>query len=258
MEEEDRRSMAGETKAQQQYYRPPVQQQPPPIVFPCMDVRYKNKPIQGYTVYPEDDTVKNGTDAQPPSGRPLLGPGRITPAEPLPVPRLTVPGIIQLPTAPPPPIPSHPQSQRYSPRRSEGPRQHHHHLNNNNDSSRNFRKTPPGTQQRTLFDPANPHKPIAVVAAQRDHEVRDHLRPGSPIFGCPEAFLSIPSVEHGGSSANNSSNKPAWYDPDSDSFRDSKSEPHLLIDISRCDFDLTRSLQGSNLIHRFQRIQKNR
>jgi len=199
-----------------------------------MDVRYKNKPIQGYTVFPEDE---NGTE--PPTGTPLLEPGRVTPMEPPSVATRTVPEIIQMTTAPPPP-----QSQRYSPKLVEGPSQHHHHLDNNND--------PPVTQQRTVFEQAG------SVAVQRDHEARDHLRPGSPLLGCLEVSPSTLPVEHEGSSANNSSNKPAWYDQNSDSFRGSKSEPRLLLDIARCDQDLTWLLQGPDLMHRFQRIQKNR
>jgi len=93
---------------------------------------------------------------------------------------------------------------------------------------------------------------------QRDHEAKDHLRLGSPLLGCAEVFPSALPVKQGGSSANNSSNKPAWHDQNSDSFRGSKSEPHLLIDIARCDQDLTWLLQGPDLMHRFQRIQKNR
>ena len=240
MEEVNRRSLAGETKTQ--HNRPQVQKQPSPIVFPCMDVRYKNKPIQGYTVFPEDE---NGTDAQPPTGTPLLEPGSVAPVEPPSVATRTVPGMTQMPTAPPPPtIPSHPQSQRCSPKLVEGPSQHHHHLDNNND--------PPGTQQRTVFDQAG------VVAVQRDYEARDDPRPVSPLLSCLEVSSSTLPVEQERSSAINSSYKPPWYDQSCDSFRGSKSEPRLLLDIARCEQDLTWSLQGPDLIHRFQRIQKNR
>ena len=213
MEEEDRRSLAAE-KPKQLYYPGKQEQQPTPPaaapVFACSDIRYRNKPMQGYTVMPSS----NGTsDSVQPTGRPVFGQGRRQDSTA--VPRLSVPGLIQLPSGPPPS-----NQPRHSPRRTDGPQHFRDYdrghssgrpsdfRNNNNDPTRNFRKTP-GVQQRTLFDPANPHKPI-VVAASREDPHHHHPRPDSPLQGCPEAYLSLPA-DHGTGPA-----KPLWYDPKSD------------------------------------------
>lgn len=266
MEEEDRRSLAEEPKPHYNYYQTPrpqqqqQQQRPaePSVNFASADVRYKNKPAEGYVVLPSSNGGEvrqlGNAASHPPAGRPLFGQGRKP--EQTPVPRFSVPGLIQLPAGPlppagPPPAIGHQQPPRHSPRRPEGPSYRERRNSNNSDSSRNYRQVP-GAQQRTLFDPANPHKPIVV--AQRDDTTSHHVRPrgGSPLLGCPEAYLSLPA-DHG-----TGTSKPAWYDPNSDSFRDSKSEPNLLLDIARCDAELTRLLHGPNIFQRFQRIQMNR
>jgi hypothetical protein len=65
-------------------------------------------------------------------------------------------------------------------------------------------------QQRTLFDPANPHKPI-VVATRADDGPPNSQQ--TSLLGCPEmTFLTLPADQ----SNVNSSSRPAWYDPQSE------------------------------------------
>ena len=144
-------------------------------------------------------------------------------------------------------------------------RQHQHE--SREVASRSYRQVGP---QRSLFDPANPHKPIMV--ASRDDVTNQPI----PV-GCPEmSFQSLPADQ------GNTSSRPTWYDPQSErytninkesletilrltnilffmnSFRSSKSHPHLLMDIMRCDVELTWLLQGHGINQRFSRIQMNR
>lgn len=209
MEEEDRRSLAEEPK------KPIVTKKnvPSEIVFASSDIRYKNVPIQGYTVIPSSS---NGMDRQtgptppppPMSGRPLLGQGRRQEARNDVPPRMSVPGLIQLPLVPPP------EPSRLSPRRGDVGHSGGMHpasydrsrqpQDNRDQANRSYRKAGP---QRTLFDPANPHKPIVV--APRDEGNSHPVAPS--LLGCPEVvFQSLPADQ------GNNSSKPAWYDTQSE------------------------------------------
>lgn len=215
MEEEDKRSLV--SNEPRQLYNPKAANAGrPEIVFACSDIRYQNKPIEGYIVMPSS----NGMDRQsenvsqaPVTGRPLLGQGRrqepnnTSPKNEIP-PRPSIPGLIQLPQGPPPISQS-----RQSPRRSDAPypsgthsssydrnmtRQHHE---SREVASRSYRQVGP---QRSLFDPANPHKPIMV--ASRDDVTNQPI----PV-GCPEmSFQSLPADQ------GNTSSRPTWYDPQSE------------------------------------------
>ena len=228
MEEEDKRSLAGE-----QYRQAPparLSDKAPEIVFDFTDIRYKNKPIQGYTVIPSAHSSTNGVDVDrqtgptppPMTGRPLLGQGRRQEVGKSGPPRMSVPGLIQLPIGPPPPMEQSRLSS--SPRRSDFPapsassydrssipRQQDHNRGGGDVTNRPYpRKT--GPQQRTLFDPANPHKPI-VVATRADDGQNSQQSAAASLLGCPEmTFLTLPADQ----SNVNSSSRPAWYDPQSE------------------------------------------
>lgn len=230
MEEEDKRSLAGE-----QYKAPPPASARLPdkgqeIIFGCTDIRYKNKPIQGYTVIPSaPSTSANGVEVDrqtgptpppPMTGRPLLGQGRRQEVGKTAPPRMSVPGLIQLPLGPPPSM--EPPRLSSSPRRgdfvgpsassydrSSIPRQQDHTRGGDAGNRSYPRKTGP-VQQRTLFDPANPHKPI-VVATRADDGPPNSQQ--TSLLGCPEmTFLTLPADQ----SNVNSSSRPAWYDPQSE------------------------------------------
>ena len=201
MEEEDKRSLAEEPK------QPLVVKRnvPSDIVFSSSDVRYKNAPIQGYTVIPSS-SPSNGMDRQtgptpppPATGRPLLGQGRRQEGRNDALPRMSVPGLIQLPHGPPP------EPSRLSPRRADvGHPTSYDRSRHQDNRDRSYRKSGP---QRTLFDPANPHKPIMVPP--RDDGSNTVAAPS--LLGCPEVvFQSLPADQ------GNNSSRPAWYDPQSE------------------------------------------
>ncbi|KAI9553174.1 hypothetical protein GHT06_021068 [Daphnia sinensis] len=263
MEEEDKRSLAGE-----HYNQPPpvavAQNKAPEATFACTDIRYRNKPMEGYTVIPTSSA--NGVEVQkqtspPVGGRPLLGQGHRQDVRSYPPPRMSVPGLIQLPLGPPPSDMMRPSS---SPRRSDvvsypggssaydrsAPRQQDH----NREASRSYPRKAGPMQQRTLFDPANPHKPIVVAARDDGSNGQQQSAASASQLGCPEmTFLTLPADQ-----GNNMSSRPAWYDPQSENFRSSKSHPHLLMDMARCDMELSWLLDGQGLHQRFNRIQMNR
>lgn len=222
MEEEDKRSLAG---TESNHRGPGSKQQPTAripsdVVFASADIRYQNKPIQGYTVIPTSDGIPERypePTPAPTTGRPLLGQGRRQepprndpPPRNEPTPRMSVPGLIQLPLGPPP------EPSRLSPRRADlthsssvhgssydrnVPRQQESREMANRAA---YRKSGP---QRTLFDPANPHKPIVV--APRD-DGNNHPVSNSQV-GCPEmTFQSLPADQ------GNNSSRPTWYDPQSE------------------------------------------
>lgn len=253
MEEEDKRSLAGEHNNQRPPVASAVASQAPEATFACTDIRYRNKPMEGYTVIATSSA--NGIAAEkqtspPAAGRPLLGQGYRQDMRSNPPPRMSVPGLIQLPLGPPP---------SSSPRRSDvvsypagssydrcAPRQQDH--------SRSYPRKAGPMQQRTLFDPANPHKPIVVAARDDGSNGQQQPAASATQLGCPEmTFLTLPADQ-----GNNMSSKPAWYDPQSESFRSSKSHPHLLMDMARCDMELSWLLDGQGLHQRFNRIQMNR
>ena len=66
------------------------------------------------------------------------------------------------------------------------------------------------TSQRTLFDPANPHRPIVVN--QREGDSYGHPQQASPGSGIvyPEMHPTL-AADHG-----TSTGKPSWYEPNSD------------------------------------------
>lgn len=184
------------------------------IVFASSDIRYQNKPIQGYTVIPSSNGTDRQSDPAPPqtTGRPLFGQGRRQePARNDMPPRMSIPGLIQLPLVPPP------ESSRLSPRRADightsGPhgmsfdRNAPRQPESREMSNRSYRKSGPGPQ-RTLFDPANPHKPIVVPSRE---DAVNHPA-ASSLISCPEmTFQSLPADQ------GNNSSRPAWYDPQSE------------------------------------------
>ncbi|XP_057381514.1 telomerase-binding protein EST1A-like isoform X2 [Daphnia carinata] len=255
MEEEDRRSLAGE------HYNQPVASaianKAPEATFACTDIRYRNKPMEGYTVIASSSA--NGIEADkqtspPVAGRPLLGQGHRQDVRSNPPPRMSVPGLIQLPLGPPPSDVMRPSS---SPRRSDvvsypAGSSYDRSAARQQDHSRSYPRKAGPMQQRTLFDPSNPHKPIVV--ASRDGGSNGQQQSVASQLGCPEmTFLTLPADQ-----GNNMSSRPAWYDPQSENFRSSKSHPHLLMDIARCDMELAWLLHGQGIHQRFNRIQLNR
>lgn len=219
MEEEDKRSLAGKRCNQPPPVVSGLATKQPEVVFACTDIRYKNKPIQGYCVIPTSSA--NGVEGQtsaPSAGRPLLGQGSKQDVTAHPPARMSVPGLIQLPVGPPPSelnrlsssprradVVSHPAESSYD--RSSIPRQDH---NRGDVAGRSYPRKAGPMQQRTLFDPANPHRPIVVASRGGDDGMANGQQQSA--LGCPEmTFLTIPADQ-----GNNMSSRPAWYDPQSE------------------------------------------
>ncbi|KAG7196526.1 hypothetical protein KM043_018551 [Ampulex compressa] len=120
-------------------------------------------------------------------------------------------------------------------------------------------------QQRTLFDPKNPNKPIVVtspssrVALQKENEDAQGtsvpvLQPGNgntshQFHGVQLDSVLPPFMNHD----QIGSMRPSWYDPYSDSFRSAK-DPYLLLDIERADLELQWILSSGGLATRLDRV----
>ncbi|GLV32356.1 Smg6 [Carabus blaptoides fortunei] len=94
-------------------------------------------------------------------------------------------------------------------------------------------------QQRTLFDPNNPHKPIVVTASTR----LPNLEPNMDVLP-PE--VTTTSAGHTQDQFGNV--RPGWYDPYSDNFRLCKF-PHHLLDVQRADLELQFIINTGALMH---------
>ncbi|XP_076233282.1 telomerase-binding protein EST1A [Calliopsis andreniformis] len=127
----------------------------------------------------------------------------------------------------------------------------------------------PGVQQqRTLFDPNNPNKPIVVTspssraAVQRESETPTQSS-NVPVF---QSCGGITSVHHSFQGAHLDgvpptymtndqfgNTRPSWYDPYSDSFRSAKN-PYLLLDIERADLELQWILSSGGFTTNWERV----
>ncbi|XP_393289.4 telomerase-binding protein EST1A isoform X2 [Apis mellifera] len=123
-------------------------------------------------------------------------------------------------------------------------------------------------QQRTLFDPNNPNKPIVITSpssravVQRETET---ISQGStiPVF---QSHGGITSTHHSFQGAHLDgvpppymtndqfgNIRPSWYDPYSDSFRLAKN-PYLLLDIERADLELQWILSSGGFTSNWERV----
>lgn len=118
-------------------------------------------------------------------------------------------------------------------------------------------------QQRALFDPNNPNKPILVtssstrVTAQRENDsisvpmFQSHTPTGStyhPFQGPQLDNIPPPCMTDPFGNI-----RPTWYDPYSESFRSAKN-PYLLLDIGRADLELQWILSSGNLTNNWERV----
>lgn len=169
-----------------------------PMVFASQDARYLDRPSQGYIVMcsSSGDSV---TQLNPNQGRPVLGGAG----------RSAVPGIIQLPQAPPP-----------APRSAGGggililppatavapapPATYH------DPSKANFRRP---VSQRTLYDPSQ--------GSAVHHGPPPFYQAPPPTHAPPPRMMdgyaaSVPPAPADTSCAAGPGSKPAWYDPNSE------------------------------------------
>ena len=273
MELEDKRSQADDLKYQQQLEQqqrqssfrnrqspaPPVtNKMPERVVFASSDIRYRDKPLEGYTVIcnsrssptgsdkvvssmGRDQFVHRSTDNKMPTGRPLLGQGRKQENHPPPT---NVPGLIQLPNNPPPSQDhrGHPSWQagqgrgggililppqgpppqmsggpppRFSDSRNPPPFPPHHQYHHPPDNGGRGPMRQPANQ-RTLYNPANPHKPIMVGQNAREGDVHVAFHPPGPPPNGPPMMAHCPENHSAPLSNDQGSSKPSWYDPNSD------------------------------------------
>ncbi|XP_012241985.1 telomerase-binding protein EST1A isoform X2 [Bombus impatiens] len=123
-------------------------------------------------------------------------------------------------------------------------------------------------QQRTLFDPNNPNKPIVIIspssraAVQRESETTSqgssipvfqshggissthHNFQGTHLDGVPPPYMTNDQFGN---------IRPSWYDPYSDSFRVAKN-PYLLLDIERADLELQWILSSGGFTSNWERV----
>ncbi|CAK9812185.1 Telomerase-binding protein EST1A [Anthophora quadrimaculata] len=122
-------------------------------------------------------------------------------------------------------------------------------------------------QQRTLFDPTNPNKPIVVIlpssraGAQRESETTPQTT-SIPVFQSHGGITSthnFQSAHLDGVPPPYMTNdqfgniRPSWYDPYSDSFRLAKN-PYLLLDIERADLELQWILSSGGFTTNWERV----
>ncbi|KAL6266286.1 hypothetical protein P5V15_003144 [Pogonomyrmex californicus] len=120
-------------------------------------------------------------------------------------------------------------------------------------------------QQRTLFDPNNPHKPIVITspgsraAVQRDSDMQVS---SVPVFqsnvGFTSPHYSFHNTQLDGMSPPCMNDqignvKPSWYDPFSASFHSAKNHC-LLLDIERADLELQWIISSGGFISRLDRV----
>lgn len=99
-------------------------------------------------------------------------------------------------------------------------------------------KSQPG-QQRTLFDPNNPNKPIVVTANSRIPS----LEPNTEMLAS-----EVITTSSGHTTDQFGNVRPAWYDPYSDNFR-ACHFPHHLLDVQRADSELQVIITSGALLH---------
>ncbi|XP_043787695.1 telomerase-binding protein EST1A-like isoform X2 [Apis laboriosa] len=123
-------------------------------------------------------------------------------------------------------------------------------------------------QQRTLFDPNNPNKPIVITSpssravVQRETETisqsstipvfqshggitsTHHSFQGAHLDGVPPPYMTNDQFGN---------IRPSWYDPYSDSFRLAKN-PYLLLDIERADLELQWILSSGGFTSNWERV----
>lgn len=107
-------------------------------------------------------------------------------------------------------------------------------------------KSSPTGQQRTLYDPNNPNKPIIVTT------------PNSRIPNIDTAQSAADAHAHNLEMTNTTAQYttdqygnvgPAWYDPYSDNFRVCRKQNHLLLlDIKKADFELQYIIKSGLLV----------
>ncbi|XP_043484616.1 telomerase-binding protein EST1A-like isoform X3 [Leptopilina heterotoma] len=131
--------------------------------------------------------------------------------------------------------------------------------------------TPPrlqSQQQRTLFDPNNPNKPIIVTStggrtAPKFREMEGIAQAEVPVFqSLPGMFASHSNFQgaqgEGGAPApyfneQLGNSRPSWYDPYSESFRSAKHH-FLLLDIERADLELQWIISSGGLQTHWERV----
>ncbi|XP_076674563.1 uncharacterized protein LOC143372339 isoform X2 [Andrena cerasifolii] len=124
-------------------------------------------------------------------------------------------------------------------------------------------------QQRTLFDPYNPNRPIVVTspssraALQRENDAAaqsssvpvfqsyggitsaaHHSFQGAHLDGVPPPYMTNDQFGN---------TRPSWYDPYSDSLRSAKN-PYLLLDIERADLELQWILSSGGFTTNWERV----
>ncbi|XP_026825865.1 telomerase-binding protein EST1A isoform X3 [Ooceraea biroi] len=120
-------------------------------------------------------------------------------------------------------------------------------------------------QQRILFDPNNPHKPIVITspgsraAVQRDNDMQVS---NVPVFqsnvGVAASHYSFQSAQLDGMPPPYMNDqfgnmRPSWYDPHSASFHSAKNHC-LLLDIERADLELQWILSSGGFRSRWERV----
>ncbi|XP_070165700.1 telomerase-binding protein EST1A isoform X3 [Polyergus mexicanus] len=120
-------------------------------------------------------------------------------------------------------------------------------------------------QQRTLFDPNNPHKPIVITspgsraAVQRDNDMQVS---SVPVFqsniGITSSHYSFQSTQLDGMPSLYMNDqignmRPSWYEPFSASFHSAKNHC-LLLDIERADLELQWIISSGGFMSRLDRV----
>ncbi|KAL6441260.1 hypothetical protein ACFW04_003491 [Cataglyphis niger] len=120
-------------------------------------------------------------------------------------------------------------------------------------------------QQRTLFDPNNPHKPIVITSpgsravVQRDNDIQIS---SVPVFqsnvGVTSSHYSFQSTQLDGMPSPYMNDqignmRPSWYDPFSASFHSAKNHC-LLLDIERADLELQWIISSGGFMSRLDRV----
>ncbi|XP_020710640.2 telomerase-binding protein EST1A isoform X1 [Athalia rosae] len=120
-------------------------------------------------------------------------------------------------------------------------------------------------QQRTLFDPNNPNKPIIITSpgsrAALPRENDGSVQPSSvPVFqshpGSPGHGFQAPQMDSMPPTYvtdQYGNMRPPWYNPHSESFRSAKS-PCLLLDINRADLELQWILSSGGFTTSWERL----
>ncbi|XP_051160471.1 telomerase-binding protein EST1A-like isoform X3 [Leptopilina boulardi] len=122
-------------------------------------------------------------------------------------------------------------------------------------------------QQRTLFDPNNPNKPIIVTSSggrtgPKFREMEGIAQPDVPVFqSLPGMFTSHSNFQGTQGDGTPTSyfneqlgnSRPSWYDPYSESFRSAKHH-FLLLDIERADLELQWIISSGGLQTHWERV----